>query len=76
MLTYQAYLANANGDLRSPEVFLADDDMAAIEKAQCLCGCVELWQDRRRVKRWEYRANGPELLEAAKALAQAERDGG
>jgi hypothetical protein len=54
MRTYQIYTANDAGEVVcSPEVFLASDDVAAIERVQRSGRCAELWQDCRRVKRWE-----------------------
>ena len=60
MRTYQVYTPNDAGEIvRSPEVFLASDDVAAIERVQRLGRCVELWQGCRRVKRWESQADAP-----------------
>jgi hypothetical protein len=54
MRTYQIYTTNDAGEVVcSPEVFLASDDVAAIERVQRSGRCAELWQDCRRVKRWE-----------------------
>jgi hypothetical protein len=45
MRTYQVYTANDAGEIVcSPEVFLASDDVAAIERVQRSGRCVELWQ--------------------------------
>jgi hypothetical protein len=60
MRTYQVYTANDAGEIVcSPEVFLASDDTAAIERVQRSGRCVELWQGCRRVKRWERQADAP-----------------
>ena len=59
MPTYQLYLANKTGEIvRSPEVFVAPDDVAAIAQALSRVRRAELWQDCRRVKRWELPLTG------------------
>jgi hypothetical protein len=46
MPCYQAYLANENGKmLRSPEVFLASDDVAAVEQARAEVGVPSCGRD-------------------------------
>jgi hypothetical protein len=59
MLTYQLYLANETGEIvRPPEIFAAPDDVTALEQVLSRVRCAELWQDRRRVKRWELSSSG------------------